>query len=521
MTRLAPGDLNGLPVIVGTGLAGLACALAMAPQPVVVVTKSALGTGCSSVWAQGGIAAPLGTDDCAALHVADTLAAGDGLCVEEAVTRIIAAAPEAIAALESWGVQFDREADGRYCVSLEAAHSRRRVLHAGGGDTAGKSIMDALVARVLATPSIHVLENTEVVRLVTRDGVVRGLVARVEGKLLVIQTGRVVLATGGVGGLWPYSTNPSGAIGQGLALAAVAGARVVDTEFVQFHPTAVDLGRDPMPLASEALRGEGARLVDEHGDPIVRDDARGDLAPRDVVARAVWIHCAAGGRAFLDGRQTIGAAFPQRFPTLYGVCIDAGIDPVTTPIPVRPGAHYHMGGVAADAAGRTNVPGLWACGEAAATGLHGANRLASNSLLEAVVTGRAVAADLAALAPTKSRPALISLGAGDDRADDATVTQRVRSIMGRHVGILRSGEGLAQALAMLKPDAESGHKAAIAALLIAAASYLRTESRGAQSRTDYPERHKIAERSFLTLADAIDLAGQCVVNTRFAAGVRT
>ena len=181
MTRLAPGDLNGLPVIVGTGLAGLACALAMAPQPVVVVTKSALGTGCSSVWAQGGIAAPLGTDDCAALHVADTLAAGDGLCVEEAVTRIIAAAPEAIAALESWGVQFDREADGRYCVSLEAAHSRRRVLHAGGGDTAGKSIMDALVARVLATPSIHVLENTEVVRLVTRDGVVRGLVARVEG----------------------------------------------------------------------------------------------------------------------------------------------------------------------------------------------------------------------------------------------------------------------------------------------------------------------------------------------------
>ncbi len=520
MTRLALGDLNGLPVIVGTGLAGLACALALAPQPVVVVTKAVLGAGCSSVWAQGGIAAPLGVDDTVALHVADTLAAGDGLCVPEAVERIIAAAPEAIAALEEWGVQFDREADGTYCASLEAAHSRRRVLHAGGGDTAGKTIMEALIARVRATPSIHVLEDTEVVRLITRDGVIRGLVARIDGKPLVIQTGRVVLATGGIGGLWPYSTNPSGAIGQGLALAAVAGARVVDAEFVQFHPTAVDIGRDPMPLASEALRGEGARLVDENGGPIVRDDVRGDLAPRDVVARAVWLHCAAGGRAFLDGRKTIGAAFPQRFPTLYGVCIDAGIDPVTDPIPVRPGAHYHMGGIASDAAGRSNVAGLWVCGEAAATGLHGANRLASNSLLEAVVTGRAVAADLAALAPVGNRPALMSVGTGDDHVDDATVTQRVRKIMGRHVGILRSGEGLAQALALLKPDAETGHKAAIAALLITAASYLRTESRGAQSRTDYPERTEKAERTSLTLADALDLAGRCVVNTRIAAGVR-
>jgi L-aspartate oxidase len=520
VTGLTPGALNGLPVIVGTGLAGLACALSLAPQPVVVVTKSELGTGCSSLWAQGGIAAPLGADDSVALHVADTLAAGDGLCVAEAVKRIIAAAPEAIAALEGWGVAFDREDGGSYRASLEAAHCRRRVLHAGGGDTAGRSIMEALVARVRATPSIKILEHTEVVRLITRDGAIRGLVARIEGRPLVIHTERVVLATGGIGGLWPYSTNPSGAIGQGLALAAIAGARIADAEFVQFHPTAVDIGRDPMPLASEALRGDGARLVDERGDPIVRDDPRGDLAPRDVVARAVWSHCAAGGRVFLDGREAIGADFPERFPTLYGVCIAAGIDPVTTPIPVRPGAHYHMGGVAVDAAGRSNIPGLWACGEAAATGLHGANRLASNSLLEAVVTGRAVAADLAALAPMRSRPALMPVGAVDDLSDDAAVTQPVRSIMGRHVGILRAGEGMALALAQLKPFAESGHKAAIAALMITAGAYLRCESRGAQSRSDFPQKGPVAQRGFMTLSHALDLAGRCVDDTRIAAGVR-
>ncbi len=519
MTRSALGGLSGQPVIIGAGLAGLACALSLAPQPVIVITKATLGAGCSSVWAQGGIAAALGPDDSAALHVADTLAAGDGLCVAEAVERIIAAAPQAIAALESWGVCFDREADGRYCTSLEAAHSRRRVLHAGGGDTAGRSIMEALIARVRATPSIHVLEETEVVRLITRGGVVRGLVARVAGTPLVLPTSRVVLATGGIGGLWPHSTNPSGAIGQGLALAAIAGARVVDTEFVQFHPTAVDIGRDPMPLASEALRGEGARLIDENGAPVVRDP-RGDLAPRDVVARAVWQHCAAGGRVFLDGRDSIGAAFPQRFPTLYGVCMEAGIDPVTTPIPVRPGAHYHMGGVAVDAAGRSSIGGLWACGETAATGLHGANRLASNSLLEAVVTGQAVAADLAAQPAAERSPALMSVGPGDDRGDDPSVTQRVRAIMGRHVGILRSGEGLAQALAALKSDAESGHKAAITALLVTAAAYLRTESRGAQSRSDFPERSAQSARRSLTLAEALDLARRCDHSTRLAAGVR-
>lgn len=520
MTSGALAGRSGQPVIIGAGLAGLACALSLAPQPVIVVTKTALGDGCSSVWAQGGIAAALGADDSAALHIADTLAAGDGLCVPEAVERIITAAPQAIAALEAWGVRFDRDGEGRYCGSLEAAHSRRRVLHAGGGDTAGRSIMAALIERVQATPSIHVLEETEITRLITRGGVVRGVVARVAGQTLVLPTGRVVLATGGIGGLWPHSTNPSGAVGQGLALAALAGARIADSEFVQFHPTAVDIGRDPMPLASEALRGEGARLVDDAGRPIVRDDPRGDLAPRDVVARAVWQHCAAGGQVFLDGRDSIGAGFPERFPTLYGVCIAAGIDPVTTPIPVRPGAHYHMGGVAVDAAGRSTLAGLWACGEAAATGLHGANRLASNSLLEAVVTGQAVAADLVAQSPADRSPALLPVDASEGGSDDPAATQRVRAIMGRHVGILRSGEGLAQALAALRPDAERGHKPAVAALLVAAAAYLRTESRGAQSRSDFPAKAARAERRFLTLADALNLAARCGDDSRLAAGVR-
>ncbi len=512
-------SLAGQPVIVGAGLAGLACALSLTPMPVLVLTKTRLGDGCSSVWAQGGIAAALGPDDSAALHAADTMAAGAGLCVAEAVDRIVGAAPAAIAALEAWGVRFDRARDGGYATSLEAAHSRRRVLHAGGGDTAGRSIMRALIDRVTATPSIHVLEDAEVVRLIVRGGAVQGVVARVGGSTVVLPTRRAVLATGGVGGLWPHSTNPSGATGQGLALAALAGASVVDVEFVQFHPTAVDIGRDPMPLASEALRGEGARLVDAQGEPVMGDDPRGDLAPRDIVARAVWARCAAGDRVYLDGSTAIGAAFPQRFPTLYAVCRDAGIDPVTMPIPIHPAAHYHMGGVAVDASGRSDLDGLWVCGETAATGLHGANRLASNSLLEAVVTGQAVAADLLGLPAPERGAALMSVGPDDDRVDDAA-TARVRQIMGRHLGILRDGPGIAAALAAVYDDARAGHKTAVAALLIAAAAYLRTESRGSHSRRDYPQAHPQGRRHPLTLAQAFEVAGGLGGTSRALAGAR-
>ena len=512
--------LAGQPVIVGAGLAGLACALSLSPMPVVVITKAALGTGCSSVWAQGGIAAALGEDDSVALHIADTIAAGAGLCDDEAVARIVSAAPRVIAALESWGVRFDRKPDGTRAVSLEAAHSRRRVLHAGGGDTAGLNIMQALIALVRATPSIQVLEQTEVVRLITRGGAVHGLVVQVDGMPMVLPTRRVVIATGGIGGLWPHSTNPSGATGQGLALAALAGTNLLDIEFVQFHPTALDIGRDPMPLASEALRGEGARLVDDAGNPVMSNDPRGDLAPRDVVARAVAQRYEQGGRVFLDGRATIGAAYPKRFPTLYNVCADAGIDLLTTPIPVRPAAHYHMGGIAVESTGRSTIDGLWACGEAAATGLHGANRLASNSLLEAVVTGMAVAEDIAGATPLDRQPALVSMTLGDLRADNPAVTETIRQIMGRHLGIARHGDGIAAALTDLRGYAASGHKGAIAALLVAAGAYLRLESRGSHYRLDYPDALCAPVRQPVTLSDALELAGSLAGSGRAVAGKR-
>jgi L-aspartate oxidase len=476
-------ELAGCPVIIGGGLAGLMTALRLAPQPVILLAKVPLTEGAASAWAQGGIAAAVGEDDRPALHAADTVAAGDGLTDAVVANRIAAAAPAAIIELERHGVVFDRGTDGRLSLGLEAAHARRRIVHVTG-DGAGAAIMRALVAAVQATPSITVIEGLEARRLLVDDRGIAGVLAAGPFDACLLPTRRVVLATGGLGGLFARTTNPLGAIGQGLALAVRAGAALADMEFVQFHPTALDVGLDPMPLVSEAVRGEGAVLIDETGARFMSGNGRGELEPRDVVSRAVAAHVAAGHRVFLDARPALGADFAAHFPGIAARCRAAGIDPARQPIPVRPAVHYHMGGIAVDAEGRSTVEGLWACGEAAATGLHGANRLASNSLLEAVVMAGAVAGSLAGTQPAPlpaARP--VALPAAPDAST-------LRGVISETLGLVRDRAGLERAVAHLQPLAFSGGSTAdpaLVALTIATAALAREESRGGHWRVDFPK----------------------------------
>jgi L-aspartate oxidase len=375
-------------IVVGAGLAGLSAALAAAPRKVLLLTGAPVGAGCSSAWAQGGMAAALGEGDAPELHAADTVAAGAGL-VDPAVAGLLAReGPAAVRALAAMGAPFDREPGGGFVLSREAAHGRARVARVGG-DQAGAAIMAAVIAKVRAAPHVEVREDVRLSGLL-QDGAgrVRGVLVESGGQLHEITAPATILATGGIGGLYAETTTPAELKGQGLGLAAQAGALIADPEFVQFHPTAMDLGRDPAPLATEALRGDGAVLVDAQGQrfmPRYHPDA--ELAPRDVVARAIHAERQAGRGAFLDARQAVGEAFPEHFPAVFAAAMAAGVDPRRQPIPVAPACHYHMGGIATDAEGRTSLAGLYAAGECAATGAHGANRLASNSLLEAAVFG--------------------------------------------------------------------------------------------------------------------------------------
>jgi L-aspartate oxidase len=496
-------DTDGAAVIIGGGLAGLTAALALAPQPVLLVTMAPLGFEASSALAQGGVAASLGADDDVPLHLADTLAAGDGLCDQAVASAILGSAPAAIEQLVRFGVEFDRDAGGNILLGLEAAHSRRRIVHAGG-DATGRDIIRALARKVDETPSITVCEATAARRLIVDDNAVRGVLCETAQGPVVFATDRAVIATGGIGGLFLHTTNPAGSFGQGIALAARAGADMVDLEFIQFHPTALDSKSFPLKLISEAVRGEGAILIDERGDRFMANAPGAELAPRDVVARAVWRHLAAGHRVFLDARNVAGLDVARRFPTITALCREAGIDPVTQPIPIRPAAHYHMGGIAVDQRGRTSVDGLWACGEVASTGLHGANRLASNSLLEAAVCGGWVARDVAATAATRRRPPRLPESSAL-RSDPASV----RPILSRAAGVLRDGDGLRAAARALYPLAVSQQAAsdpAIVGLMIVMSALRRRESRGAHARTDFPEHADTARRSMLRLDDALEAA---------------
>jgi L-aspartate oxidase len=514
-------------LIVGGGLAGLFCALKLAPLRVAVLAAAPLGEGSSSAWAQGGVAAAIAEGDSPELHARDTVVAGAGIVDEEVALAVAREAGARVDDLLRFGAPFDRDAEGRLAPSREAAHSARRIVRVKG-DGAGAAIMQALIAQVRRTPSINVHENVVAEDLIVQSGRAAGVCARdAAGALRAFPARATILASGGIGGLYAVTTNPPEATGAPLAFAARAGARVADAEFMQFHPTAIDIGRDPAPLATEALRGEGAILIDRGGRrfmPDLHKDA--ELAPRDVVARGVFAEIAAGRGAFLDATQAVGAAFAEKFPNVAAACLSAGLDPSRQPIPVAPAEHYHMGGLWTDGHGRTSLPGLWAAGEVASTGLHGANRLASNSLLEAVVYGDRVARDVAAALPRLPAPEPAPLPdrlARPDPTSAPTLSARpdpksaaeLRQIMSRHVGVLRDEAGLGEALRALgrlrdRALAEGSidlRNRAEAALLIAASAYLRRESRGGHFRTDFPAADPaLARRSIITLDQALRVA---------------
>lgn len=478
-------------VIVGAGLAGLATALELAERgvPVTALCPWEPGERTSSELAQGGIAAALGADDHPRLHAQDTVRAGAGLVDPEVAQRITAAGPGVVAQLRRWGADFDTDAAGRLRLGLEGAHGRHRIVHAAGDGT-GREVTRAAAAAARSHPLIELGPGMRVLRLITGPAhTVVGVLALGPDGPVSLRAGAVVLATGGIGGLFAHTTNPLDSWGAGLALGLRAGARVRDLELVQFHPTALAVGGDPMPLVSEAVRGEGVPLVLQDGSPALADP----LAGRDVVARGVWAALRAGHRVYLDTPATLGADMARRFPAITASCLAAGLDPARQRIPIRPAAHYHMGGLAVDGRGRTEVEGLWALGEVAGTGLHGANRLASNSLLEAVASAADVAADIAAHAPA---PRPLPVRGAEPVAPGRRPRAADRLLLEDAAGVLRDGPGLLAAAARLREGAEHDDTRLVAYLLTIAA-LRRTESRGAHQRTDHPHagpaRHTYVE----------------------------
>jgi L-aspartate oxidase len=493
------------PVIVGTGIAGLWTAWRLASEgiPVVLVTKESLSDSASA-WAQGGIAVALGPGDSPSQHAADTLAASDGLADPEAVRILTSEGPDRIYELLELGAKFDRGPDGKLGFGLEAAHTKPRIIHSGG-DRTGAALIGCLAQLVRDDERIQLLEHTEVTSLVTEDEQVIGvtLLPRGSGNL-VLRASATILATGGVGQLYAVTTNPKVATADGWALAHRAGALLRDIEFLQFHPTALKLpGVNPAPLISEAVRGAGAVLLDRAGKRFALDyDPRGELAPRDVVARAVAAADAAGG-AWLDTRAL--SDFTSRFPGITAMLSRFGLDPGRDLLPVAPALHYAMGGIETDLEGKTTKPGLWAVGEVARTGVHGANRLASNSLLEGLVfadrAGRSLAQSLRSedVDPTiaASEP-----GPPDSNADAGCepIRHEMREVMTADVGLQRSEASLLHAEKELErltraapPEAWRTQNQLLVAGLITEAARGRRESRGGHRRTDYPPASKRRE----------------------------
>lgn len=507
---------TGRIVIVGAGMGALYAALNLAPRPVVMISPETLGEGASSAWAQGGVAAAMDKDDSPEAHAADTLRAGAGTVDPDIAALVTEAARDHILELTEYGTPFDRDADGGYMLNMEAAHSIARVVRVKG-DRAGREIMEALISEVRRTPSIQVIEGLLACGLEVSGGAVHGVwvePAAQDGKPVLLRGAAVLLAGGGSGGLYALTTNPPRIRGQVIGMAARAGARIADPEFVQFHPTAIDCPEDPAPLATEALRGAGAVLVNTDGARFMLDaheDA--ELAPRDIVARAIFAQTQAGKRPMLDTRQALGAKVLDQFPAVAEACARHGIDPVTQPIPVAAAAHYHMGGVDTDPGGRATLGGLWVCGEASSTGLHGANRLASNGLLEALVFARICARGIAATLPERVDLPEVTLSfSPGGHPPPPQAVNILRRTMTDHVGVIRTGQGLRKALATLaRLEAENADCPAFlnmtaTATLIAAAALRREESRGGHFRADFPDaRDAFAIRTRMTLAEALSI----------------
>ncbi len=512
-------------VVVGTGIAGLTVALNLheAGQRVLVVTKDLLNSG-STRWAQGGIAAALDPGDSPGEHLDDTLVAGAGLCDEAAVRLLVTEGPDAVRELVERGTRFDRTGAGELSLTREGGHHRDRIAHAGG-DATGAEISRALVAALQAADGIEIVEHALALDLeLDAAGTVDGLSLHVMGEgqrdgVGAVECTSVVLASGGLGQIFASSTNPPESTADGMAMALRAGAVLRDLEFVQFHPTVLWLGansRGQQPLVSEAVRGEGAVLVDAAGERVMLGvHPMADLAPRDVVSAAIVARMRLTGteHVFLDARSFGEQRWERRFPTILAACRTHGIDPVTQLIPVAPACHYASGGVATDIDGRSSIPGLYACGEVACTGVHGANRLASNSLLEGLVFGRRISRLLAAGDPLRklSVPAVGSVGRPDgDGTDtgwlvDPAAVPAMRTTMSDGSGVLRWAQGMAattRRLGVLQQESvaaavvpevaswEASNLFAVAAALVQAAG-IRTESRGSHRRSDFPAQDDV------------------------------
>lgn len=500
-------------LVIGSGIAGLRAAVALAARGrVLVLTKAGEPTESNTGYAQGGIAAAVGDDDSPALHAQDTEAAGDGLCDPAAVQVLVTQGPRYVRELAEWGTAFDREPDGRFALGREGAHSVRRVLHAR--DATGRAIGRVLWQRVAPSPQVRVLSAARATALLVDAGVCVGARYEQDGAPIEVRAGATLLATGGAGRIFRETTNPAVATGDGVALAWHAGAAVADLEFVQFHPTVMAVPGTPRFLLSEALRGDGAWLVNAAGERFMtRYAPAGELAARDVVARAMVEEAARTGAPVALSLDHLDPAWVhERYPTLAAACRARGLDLATARIPVAPAAHYMMGGVATDSDGRTTLPGLYAAGEVACTGVHGANRLASNSLLEGLAFGARAAAVMGEF-PRAGVPTFAQRRRGPMPPPvpiaDLPTPDDVRELMWRHCGLLRDHDGLTLAVTTLDgwrraaADDRTASDVALRALvtvcwLVARGALDRTESRGGHARADFPQRDDLHWKAHVT-----------------------